>query len=34
MAFYLIPYTNFDGQTEEAFDLYQKAFNDVIQIKH
>ena len=33
MAFYLIPYLNFDGHTEEAFELYQKAFNGTIQIK-
>lgn len=33
MAFYLIPYLNFDGQAEAAFDLYQKAFNGTIQIK-
>ena len=33
MPFYLIPYLNFDGHAEAAFDLYQKAFNGTIQIK-
>ncbi len=33
MSFYYTPYLNFDGDAEVAFELYQRAFNGIIQVK-